>query len=53
MSEARDAKIKISGNIYKGTVIGIDDSQLPIQKDTSFMEYASQNGIIVGTVIVI
>lgn len=53
VAEAREAKIRISGNIFKGTVIGVDDSQLPIQKDTSFMEYASQNGLIVGTVIVI
>ena len=53
VSQAREAKIRISGNIFKGTVIGVDDSQLPIQKDTSFMEYGSQNGIIVGTVIVI
>lgn len=53
VAQAREAKIRISGNIFKGTVIGVDDSQLPIQKDTSFMEYGSQNGIIVGTVIVI
>lgn len=51
--KAREAKIRISGNIYKGTVISIDDHQMPIQKDTSFMEYSTQNGIIVGTVIVV
>ena len=53
VTKAREAKIRISGSIYKGTVIGIDDSLLPIQRDTSFMEYSSQNGVIVGTVIVI
>ncbi|MDE7266307.1 MAG: FapA family protein [Lachnospiraceae bacterium] len=53
VTEAREAKIRISGSVYKGTVIGIDDSLLPIQRDTSFMEYSSQNGVIVGTVIVI
>lgn len=51
--KAREAKIRISGNIYKGTVISIDDRQMPIQKDTSFMEYSTQNGMIVGTVIVV
>lgn len=51
--KAREAKIRIGGNIYKGTVIGIDGCQMPIQKDTSFMEYSSQNGVIVGTVIVV
>lgn len=53
VTEAREAKIRISGSIYKGTIIGIDDSLLPIQRDTSFMEYSSQNGVIVGTVIVV
>lgn len=53
VAKAREAKIRISGNIYKGAVVSIDDRQMPIQKDTSFMEYSSQNGVIVGTVIVI
>ena len=51
--KSREAKIKVSGNIYKGTVISIDDHQIVVNRDTSFMEYSSQNGIIVGTVIVI
>ena len=53
MLKSREAKIKVSGNIYKGTVISIDDHQIVVNRDTSFMEYSSQNGIIVGTVIVI
>jgi hypothetical protein len=51
--KSREAKIRISGNIYKGTVISIDDHQLAINRDTSYMEYTAQNGIIVGTVVVI
>ena len=51
--KSREAKIKISGNIYKGTVISIDDNRMVINRDTSFMEYSSQNGVIVGTVVVI
>jgi len=50
---SREAKIRINGNIYKGTVIGIDDHQIFINRDTSFTEYSAQNGIIVGTVVVI
>lgn len=50
---ARDAKIRISGNIYHGVVIGIDSHELVINRDTSFMEYTAQNGVIVGTVVVI
>lgn len=51
--DAREAKIKISGNIYHGVIIGIDSHELVINRDTSFMEYTSQNGMIVGTVVVI
>ncbi|MBO5031855.1 MAG: DUF342 domain-containing protein [Lachnospiraceae bacterium] len=51
--KSREAKIRISGNIYKGTVIGIDDRQITVNRDTSFTEYSAQNGTIVGTVIVI
>lgn len=51
--KSREAKIRISGNIYKGTVISIDDNRMVINRDTSFMEYSSQNGVIVGTVVVL
>ncbi len=51
--KSREAKIRISGNIHKGTVISIDDNRMVINRDTSFMEYSSQNGVIVGTVVVL
>jgi len=50
---ARDAKIRIEGNIYHGVVISIDNHDMVIQRDTSFMEYQAQNGIITGTVVVV
>lgn len=50
---ARNAKIRIEGNIYHGVVIGIDSHEMNINKDTSYMEYKSQNGIINGTVVVV
>ena len=53
VAEAREAKIKIAGNINRGVTIGIDSHEINIDRDTSFMEYTSQNGIIVGTVVVI
>lgn len=49
---AREAKIRVNGNIYHGVIIGIDSHQLVISRDTSFMEYQAQRGIIVGTVVV-
>ena len=49
---AREAKIRVDGNIYHGVIIGIDNHQLVINRDTSFMEYKAQSGMIVGTVVV-
>jgi hypothetical protein len=51
--QSRESKIKVNGNVYKGTLITIDDHQLVIGKNTCFMEYTSQNGIIVGTIVVV
>ena len=50
---AREAKIRVEGNIYHGVVISIDNHDMIINRDTSFMEYQSQNGVITGTVVVI
>ena len=50
---AREAKIRVEGNIYHGVVISIDNHDMIITRDTSFMEYQSQNGVITGTVVVI
>lgn len=52
VNQAREASIKISGNIYHGVTIGVNDHEMHIQRDTSFMEYNCVNGIIEGTVIV-
>lgn len=49
---AREASIRVDGNIYHGVIISIDNHQLVINRDTSFMEYKAQSGMIVGTVVV-
>jgi hypothetical protein len=49
--KSREAKIRIDGYIYKGTLITIDDRQFAIENNTRYMEYTSQNGVIVGTVV--
>lgn len=51
--KSREAKIRINGNIYHGVTISIDSHEIAINRDTSFMEYTAQNGIINGTVVVI
>lgn len=53
VTQAREATIKVSGNIYHGVTIGVNDHEINVQHDTSFMEYNCVNGIIEGTVIVV
>lgn len=50
---AREAKIRVEGNIHKGVVIGIDNLQIVVNRKTSFMEYKAQRGIIESTVVVV
>jgi hypothetical protein len=53
ISQSREAKIRINGNVYKGTLITIDNHRYVIDKNTWFMEYSNQNGTIVGTIVVV
>ena len=53
MMQSREAKIRVEGSIYKGVIISVDNHQMAINKDTSFMEYRAQSGMIVGTVVVV
>ncbi len=52
MEEGRDSYIKIDGNIYRNVVIGINAEQMTLDRNTCFMRYAAEKGIIEGTVIV-
>jgi len=48
----KSASIRVDGNIYRGAVICISQLQMPVEKNTMFMEYTIQGGLIVGTVII-
>ena len=52
MEQAKDAKIRIDGNLYKGSIICIDQCRMPIVNNTMFMEYRNISGMIAGSVIV-
>lgn len=47
-----NAEIVISGNVYRGTLICLGISQLPIEHTTCFMKYFSLGGRIESNVIV-
>ena len=50
--KGKGASIRVDGNVYRGVVICISQLQMPIEKNTMFMEYVIQGGLIVGNVIV-
>lgn len=52
IEKAKGAKIRIDGNLYKGTVICIDQCRMPVENNTMYMEYRNISGMIAGSVIV-
>jgi len=52
MMMGKDAKIRVDGNVYRGTVICISQLQMALENNTMFQEYTIQGGLIVGNVIV-
>lgn len=52
MEEGRDAFIKVDGNIYRNVVIGINAEKMTLDRNTCFMRYSADKGVIEGTVIV-
>ncbi len=52
VEEARYAEITVTEHVYKGAIIAVDASRMPIQENTKYMIYRGLNGIIEGSVIV-
>lgn len=52
MEEGRDSYIKVDGNIYRNVVISINAEQMTLDRNTCFMRYSADKGVIEGTVIV-
>lgn len=52
MEEGRDAFIKVDGNVYRNVVIGINAEKMTLDRNTCFMKYSADKGVIEGTVIV-
>lgn len=52
VEQSRGAEIKIDGNIYRGVVICINAEQMIIERNTMFMKYNANKGVIEGSVIV-
>lgn len=52
-AKCKDAVIRIEGDLFVGSVIGIDGSKLSIENNTCYMEYRAISGLIAGSVIVL
>ena len=52
MERSKGAYIKIDGNLYRNVVIAINAEQIIMDRNTCFMKYTADRGIIEGSVIV-
>ncbi len=52
MKESRGAYIKVDGNLYRNVIISINAEQMGMDRNTCFMKYSADKGIIEGSVIV-
>ena len=52
IKNAKGAKVKVDGNLYRGCIICVDQCRMPVEKNTMFMEYRNISGMIAGSVIV-
>ena len=53
VEESRNAEIRVEQHVYKGAIIAIDASRMPIQDNTQYMIYRGNNGVIEGSVIIV
>lgn len=51
VEKGQSSQIVVSGNIYRGVVVGLAQAQMPIEHSTCFMKYFQQRGMIEGSVI--
>lgn len=52
MESSKGAYIKVNGNLYRNVVISINAEQMIMERNTCFMKYTADHGIIEGSVIV-
>lgn len=52
MDKARGATVKVEGNLYKGSIICIDQCKMPVTDNTMYMEYRNISGMIAGNVLI-
>lgn len=51
LAKGHAATIEVSGNICRGTVVGLGQAQMPVEHSTCFMKYYQQRGMIESSVL--
>lgn len=51
MEESRGACVKVDGYVYRNVIIGINAEQMVVDKETRFMKYSADKGIIEASVM--
>lgn len=51
IAEGQGSEIHVNGNVYRGTVVCFAQAQMPIERQTCFMKYYQQKGIIESSVL--
>ena len=52
MEASQGAYIKVDGNIYRNVTICVTIEQLVLNRNTGFMIYTADNGVLEGSVII-
>ena len=52
IEQSKGAEIRIEGNVYRGVMICINAEQMMIERNTCYMKYNADKGVIEGSVII-
>ncbi len=52
VEQSKGSEIKIDGNVYRGVVICVNAEQMMIERNTCFMKYNADRGVIESSVII-
>lgn len=52
VEESKGSQIKIDGNVFRGVVICINAEQMFVERNTCFMKYVADKGVIESSVII-
>ena len=51
MEESKGACIRVEGNVYRNVIVSVNAEQMMVDKETRFMKYSADRGVIEATVL--